>query len=67
MVLRQGVTAALQGRIQDFHWGGGGGGAKDYVRARTLQEQCLTSLSAGVQGPRALEALRFDSMLYRAI
>ena len=25
-----------QGRIQEFHGGGGRGGAKDYVRARTL-------------------------------
>ena len=27
--------AFTQGQIQDFHWGGGGGGTKDYARART--------------------------------
>ena len=28
-----------QGRIKDFHCGGGGGGAKDYVRARAHHER----------------------------
>ena len=36
-----------------FIWGGGGGegGAKDYVRARTSRARNLKSLTAGVQGP----------------
>ena len=37
-----------QGRIQDFHLGGGGGGAKDFVSARTLRVQ--TELTFGM-GP----------------
>ena len=39
-----------QGRIQDFHLGGGGG-AKDYMRERTLRAQNPKSLLAGIQGP----------------
>ena len=39
----------LQGRIQDFHLGGGGGflGAKGDVLARTLRARNPKSLSAG--------------------
>ena len=40
-----------QGRIQDFHLGGGGEGAKDYMRNRTLRARNPKSLSAGIQGP----------------
>ena len=38
-----------QGRIQDFHLGGGG--TKDYMRERTLRARNPKSLSAGIQGP----------------
>ena len=43
------VCVCVQGRIQDFHLGGGG--AKDYMRKRILWAQTPKSLSAGVQGP----------------
>ena len=50
-----------KGRIQDFHLGGGGG-ATDYVRARTLWAQ--SPLRPGCRPHlRALEALRFFFML----
>ena len=38
-----------QGRIQDSHWGGGGG-AKDSVGANTLRARSPRSLTAGVLG-----------------
>ena len=42
--------APFQGRIQDFHLGGGGGGKRLCARRHiTSAEQ--NSLSAGVQGP----------------
>ena len=41
----------MQEWIQDFHLGGGGGGAKGYVSTRTLRARNHTSLSAGVKGP----------------
>ena len=34
-----------------FSFGGGGGGANDYMRERSLQARNPKSLSAGVQGP----------------
>ena len=50
---------SVQGWIQDFHLKGRGG-AKDYMRERTLRARNPKSLSAGIQGPlRALEALGF--------
>ena len=39
-----------QGRIQDFHLGGGGG-AKDYVRAHTSWARNQKSLTVGGPGP----------------
>ena len=60
--------ALLQGRIQDFH--GGGGGAKDYVPARTLHitSEEPNSLSAGVQGPlKGPGSSRVVLLLSRAI
>ena len=46
-----------QGRIQDFHWGGGGAQKRCACRSRARSPRSLT---AGVQGAclRALEALR---------
>ena len=45
------LFALTQGRIQDFH--GGGGGAKDYVYARTswVRNPMSQGLTAGIQGP----------------
>ena len=40
----------LAGADPGFSWGGGGG-SKDYVRARTSQTQSPKSFSAGVKGP----------------
>ena len=40
----------FRGGSRIFIWGGGGG-AKDYVRERTLGARNTKSLSAGVQGP----------------
>ena len=41
----------MQWRIQDFNCGGGGGGAKDYVRAHTSRTRSPKSFTAGFQGP----------------
>ena len=45
-------TEHLQGRIQECHLGGGGGGAKDYVRARISRARSPKSLK-GSRGSRA--------------
>ena len=48
-VINVDLSNVLQGRIQDFHLGGG---TKDYIRERTLRARNPKSLSAGIQaGP----------------
>ena len=67
MKLYDWVEHCLQGRIQDFYWGGGG--EKDYVPARTLRARNRTHFRQG-SGARlsALEALGFvNALIYRAI
>ena len=41
-------TKACQGQIQDFFIGGGGGDAKDYVRAHTPRARSAKVLTACV-------------------
>ena len=51
----------IQGRIQDFHVGGGG--AKDYVPARTLWARNRTHFRQGSRARlRTLEALCFNAL-----
>ena len=45
------TVVGWQGRIQEFHLGGGGGGAKGFVSARTLRARNRTHFRQGVQGP----------------
>ena len=53
----------LQGRVQDFHLGvGGGGGAKGFVPARTLRARNRTHFRQGSRAHlRALEAYGLET------
>ena len=64
-----GQLCAFQGRIQDFHLGGGGG-AKGYVPARTLRARHKTQFRQGSRGPGPLKgpgSSRVVLMLSRVI
>ena len=69
LYIRITIPSFSQGRIQDFIWGGG---AKDYVPARTLQARNRTinfpGRGPGRQGPlKGLGSSRVVLMLSRAI
>ena len=53
------ITVSKSGADPGFSFRGGGGGAKDYVRAHTSRARIPKSITARVQGSlRAMEALR---------
>ena len=45
MRISNNIIERVQERIQDFHWGGGGGGAKPAVRTEALGGLCCLALS----------------------
>ena len=45
------LTNMVQGRIQDFHWGGGGGAQKIMCPHAHYERETGTHFRQGVQGP----------------